>query len=142
MKRRRHHRSHAEQPSFQIAPFIDIVFVTMLFFLVKAFALPRERALSSRLPGDPALTHATPIQVEESVAVTSDGQILHNADAVQPRELAERMQRLRQECQATSSPLIVTVSTAPDTPYSAMVLAMNALHRAGVQHLSFATTED
>ena len=58
---------------FQIAPMIDVVFVILLFFMVKAGDIQVENAHITKLPGTEATDQAVSMPDEISVMIEDDG---------------------------------------------------------------------
>jgi biopolymer transport protein ExbD len=76
---------------------------------------------------------------EETVRVDVDGVFYHNEESVSPDELQQHMQQLHQQTSANHTPLLVTLSTEPDTRYSEIVKALNVMNKAGVESITFET---
>ena len=146
------HETKNEDVGFQIAPMIDVVFVIMLFFMVKVGARQTETEIKSKLPG--SAETSTSVEglepLEESIMIDQDGVISHNdeildAGSVKDGDLAQlkdRMKRLAEQGKADKTPVIVTVSTQPDTKYSRVVNVLNSLQYAGITNMTFTVSED
>ncbi|MBP7948281.1 MAG: biopolymer transporter ExbD [Verrucomicrobiales bacterium] len=146
-----------EDVGFQIAPMIDVVFVIMLFFMVKVGARQVEMEIKSKLPG--SAETSTSISgmeaLEENIAIDQDGIISHNeemldgmgqvdskGEGADEKQLKERMKRLAEQGKADKTEVIVTVSTQPDTKYSRIIKVMNALQYAGIRNVTFTVAEE
>lgn len=146
------HENKNEDVGFQIAPMIDVVFVIMLFFMVKVGARQTETEIKSKLPG--SAETSTSVEglepLEESIMIDQDGVISHNDEILDPgsvkdgdlAQLKDRMKRLAEQGKADKTPVIVTVSTQPDTKYSRVVNVLNSLQYAGITNMTFTVSED
>lgn len=146
------HEHKNEDIGFQIAPMIDVVFVIMLFFMVKVGARQTETEIKSKLPG--SAETSTSVQglesLEETIAIDENGQIAHNDEILEGagkanadlEQLKDRMKRLAEQGKADKTEVIVTVSTQPDTKYSRVVDVLNALQYAGIKNMTFTVAEE
>ena len=146
------HETKNVDVGFQIAPMIDVVFVIMLFFMVKVGARQTETEIKSKLPG--SAETSTSVEglepLEESIMIDQDGVISHNDEILDPgsvkdgdlTQLKDRMKRLAEQGKADKTPVIVTVSTQPDTKYSRVVNVLNSLQYAGITNMTFTVSED
>ncbi len=146
------HETKNEDVGFQIAPMIDVVFVIMLFFMVKVGARQTETEIKSKLPG--SAETSTSVEglepLEESIMIDQDGVISHNDEILEAGsvkdgdlvQLKDRMKRLAEQGRADKTPVIVTVSTQPDTKYSRVVNVLNSLQYAGITNMTFTVSED
>ncbi len=143
---RRTHPKHEEQAiGFQIAPMIDVVFVIMLFFMVLAGARQVEKDLAMTLPSEEQSTEdVTPM--EEQVAVDVDGEIAHNDEPVTVEELKRNFTRLAAQAKAEGgekpTPIVVTISAEPDTPWEKVTNVMNAMSFAKIGNVTFSVSEE
>jgi biopolymer transport protein ExbD len=90
-------------------------------------------------------TQDTPM--EESINIDDAGNITHNDDPVTAEELRKTFKSLKdqsvQEGSAqTPTPIIVTISTAPDTKWEAIATVMNAMQAAKISNVSFAVSDE
>lgn len=146
------HEHKNEDIGFQIAPMIDVVFVIMLFFMVKVGARQTETEIKSKLPGSAeTATSVTGLEsLEETIAIDENGQIAHNDEILEGAgasnadltQLKDRMKRLAEQGKADKTEVIVTVSTQPDTKYSRVVDVLNALQYAGIKNMTFTVAEE
>lgn len=141
-KRFRTRPSQLTAETFQLAPFIDVIFVLLLYYILKIGMMHREGLLHAKLPGpDSEVPEALQLQ-EETVRVDEDGAFYHNEESVSPDELQQHMQQLHQQTSASRTPLLVTLSTEPDTRYSEIVKALNLMNKAGVESITFETLSE
>ena len=143
---RRTHQKH-EDPviGFQIAPMIDVVFVIMLFFMVLAGDRQVETELPMTLPSEEKSdSDVTPM--EEQVSVSVDGEIAHNDEPVTTDELKRNFQRLALQAKAEGgaepTPIVVTISADPDTPWEKVTDVMNAMSYAKISNVTFSVAEE
>ena len=143
---RRTHQKHEEQAiGFQIAPMIDVVFVIMLFFMVLAGDRQVEKDLPMTLPSEEQNVDA-PTPMEEQVAVDVDGEVAHNDDPVTIEELKRNFARLAAQAKAEGgaepTPIVVTISAEPDTPWEKVSNVMNAMSFAKINNVTFSISEE
>jgi biopolymer transport protein ExbD len=146
------HEHKNEDIGFQIAPMIDVVFVIMLFFMVKVGARQTETEIKSKLPGSAETSTSVSgmESLEETIVIDENGVIAHNDEILEAGgkpngdtdQLKERMKRLAEQGKADKSEVIVTVTTQPDTKYSRVADVLNALQSAGIKNMTFSVTED
>lgn len=144
---RRSHPKHQEQEiGFQIAPMIDVVFVIMLFFMVQAGDRQVETELKMTLPSTEPSAEAEDSPMEEQVAVSVDGTVSHNEEPVTIAELKVNFGRLAQQAKAEGgakpTPIVVTISAEPDTPWEKVTDVMNAMTFAGIGNVTFSVSEE
>lgn len=144
---RRTHQKH-EDPAigFQIAPMIDVVFVIMLFFMVLAGDRQVEKDLAMTLPSEETNVTDAPTPMEEQVAVDVDGEIAHNDEPVTIEELKRNFSRLAAQAKAEGgaepTPIVVTISAEPDTPWEKVTNVMNAMSFAKIGNVTFSVSEE
>ena len=144
---RRTHATHKDpEIGFQIAPMIDVVFVIMLFFMVQAGDRQVETELKMTLPSTEPSEEAADAPMEETVTVTVDGEIAHNDEPVSKDELKRNFTRLalqaKAEGGATPTPIVVTISAEPDTPWEKVTDVMNAMSAARIGNVTFTVSEE
>ena len=144
---RRTHQKH-EDPAigFQIAPMIDVVFVIMLFFMVLAGDRQVEKDLAMTLPSEEQNQTDAPTPMEEQVHVDVDGEIAHNDEPVTVEELKRNFGRLALQAKAEGgtepTPIVVTISAEPDTPWEKVTNVMNAMSFAKIGNVTFSVSEE
>jgi biopolymer transport protein ExbD len=144
---KRVHTKHSDgEVGFQIAPMIDVVFVIMLFFMVQAGDRQVETELKMTLPSTEPSADATDTPMEEQVAVAVDGTIAHNEEPVSVLELRQNFTRLAAQAKAeggsTPTPIVVTISAEPDTPWEKVTDVMNQMNAAGIGNVTFSVSEE
>ena len=147
MKKKRSHRRKREgevNMGFQIAPMIDVVFVILLFFMVKAGDIQVENAHITKLPGTTEITDtATSMPDEISIVVEDDGQIYLNEDPLDTPEskdlpqLASNLFALKQSADSTQSQVLVTIYANELAKYERVVDVLDALTRAQISNVTF-----
>jgi len=133
---------------FQIAPMLDIMFVILVFFMTLAGDKKVETQLKMTLPSTEQSQDSTQdTPMEESINIDDAGNITHNDDPVTADDLKKTFKSLKdqsvQEGSAqTPTPIIVTISTAPDTKWEAIATVMNAMQAAKISNVSFAVSDE
>lgn len=139
--KRINHRTINEDLGFQIAPMIDIVFVILLFFMVKIGTRQVENQIQAQLP---MVETPWPVPglsaLEETVEIDENGALTHNEEMLDPAQdliqLKERMHRLARQSRADKTPVLVTICPRSDTNYSRIVNVLEAVQSAGLRHLT------
>jgi biopolymer transport protein ExbD len=155
---RKHEASKNEDLGFQIAPMIDIIFLLILYFMVKVGENRVEMEIRSKLPAsaESATNVQEQEQMEETVGVDVEGTISHNDDEIPQdtsgtkdpskrsdlQELKRRMKALADQGAATKTEVLVTVTTAADAKYGRVIDVLNSLQYAGIKNMTFTTEEE
>jgi biopolymer transport protein ExbD len=144
---RRIHEKHQDpEIGFQIAPMIDVVFVIMLFFMVLAGDRQVETELKMTLPSTESREEQTATPMEEQVSISVDGDIAHNDEPVSRKELRANFTRLAQQAKAEGgsepTPIVVTISPEPDTPWEKCTDVMNEMSAAGIANVTFSVSDE
>ena len=133
---------------FQIAPMLDVIFVIMLFFMTLAGDKKVETQLKMTLPSSETSTSDTQdTPMEESIAIDPEGNITHNEEPVSGNELKETFRSLKKQSEQeggsqTPTPIIVTISAAPDTKWESIATVMNAMQAAKISNVSFTVADE
>ncbi len=144
-RKRSHRRRHSSEVNlgFQIAPMIDVVFVILLFFMVKAGDIQVENSHVTKLPG--TVESDTPADMPDEIAVIveDDGQVYLNDDPLDSPEssalpeFASSLNQLRESADATKSQVLVTIYANELARYQRVVDVLDALTRAQITNVTF-----
>lgn len=132
---------------FQIAPMIDVVFVILVFFMSLAAQIRIEQILQTKLPGVAVAGTPTEFVDEQILQVTVDGEVTLNDEAFDSPDsrdlpqLTNTLGQLKASSDAAKSKLVVTLISAPDSPYYRTIDVLNALAVAGVTNVTFTAAE-
>jgi len=133
---------------FQLAPIIDVIFVIMLFYMVRAGQMKMEHRLSMTLPGGCGLPGSYSIPPDEVlITIDDEGVVLLNEDEVglvgdtKLEELAGRLAQLRENAALHGGKMLATLQTDPAVPYQRVIEVMNALSRARIVNMTFTVAE-
>lgn len=129
---------------FQIAPMLDVIFVIMLFFMSLATDKVVETQLKMTLPStESSLDSTQDTPMEETIAVDVDGLITHNDEPVSAEELKKTFKALKdQSVSEGDTPIIVTISAAPDSKWEVIASVMNAMQAAKIANVSFSVDDE
>lgn len=132
-RRRSTHRRHAAMSEINVTPFVDVVLVLLIIFMVAAPLLTVGVPLE--LPKTAA--RAVPAEQEEplTISLTLDGQIMVMNTAVPDAELIGRLRAVAAE-RATDK-LFLRADGA--IPYARVVQVMGALNNAGYSNIVLVT---
>ncbi|MCU0793665.1 MAG: biopolymer transporter ExbD [Opitutaceae bacterium] len=132
---------------FQIAPMIDVVFVILVFFMSLAAQIRIEQILQTKLPGVAVAGGPTEFVDEQILQVGVDGEITLNDESYDSPEsrdlpqLTNTLGQLQASSVAAKTKLVVTLISAPDSPYYRTIDVLNALAAAGVTNVTFTAEE-
>lgn len=129
-------RRGPEEPEINLIPFIDVLLVVLIFLMLST-TYSKYAELQIRLP----LANAEPQRErprEVVLAISGDGRYAVDRRALEGRSVEMLMQALQAAVQGVQDPVIV-ISADASTPHQAVVTAMDAARRAGLQQLTFAT---
>lgn len=123
-----------ELPSINLTPMIDVVFLLIIFFMVGTQFTQPEREIALKLPGVGGLSAMVSAPDRREIAVTADGRILFDGQAVDVEQLVSQLRNLR-----TSYPDVrVAVRADGDVKYQLVAAVMGAASRAGISDLTTA----
>ncbi len=140
--RRVRHKHKEEEVGFQIAPMIDVVFVIMLFFMVKAGDKQVETELKMKLPSTEASESQDAPPMEEEVTLDEAGEISHNEAPVTTKQLKEVFSRLAEQSKSEGAPVIVTISASPETHWEKVTNVMDAMGAAKIGNVTFSVSDE
>ena len=132
---------------FQIAPMIDVVFVILVFFMSLAAQIRIENILQTKLPGVAVAGTPTEFSDEQIIQVSDEGEVMLNGEGYDSPEdkslpqLTNTLGQLKASSDAAKTKLVVTVISAPESPYSRTIDVLNALAVAGVTNVTFTAEE-
>lgn len=140
-------QSNNPDVGFQIAPMIDVVFVILVFFMSLAAQIRIEQILQTKLPG--VAVAGTPtefvdeqiLQVAEDGEVTLNDEIFDNPASRDLPQLTGTLVQLKQSSDAAKTKLVVTLISAPESPYYRTIDVLNSLAVAGVTNVTFTAEE-
>ncbi|NIP84795.1 MAG: biopolymer transporter ExbD [Planctomycetales bacterium] len=121
-----------EQPSLNLTPMIDIVFLLIIFFMVGTKFSEMERKIGLELPSvsDSGTLSAAP--EKKLVNVYQDGRIELDRTTVSLAELTERLAVARREYPK----LGVLVRGDADSKYQSVARVLNACRQAGISKMA------
>lgn len=80
-----------EQPSLNLTPMIDVVFLLIIFFMVATSFAEMERDIELELPEVAAASALTAAPKQRVVSVRAEGQVRLDGEAVSLSELTQRL---------------------------------------------------
>ena len=131
----RFHRPRSPEPEINLIPFIDILLVVLIFLMLST-TYSKFTELELTLPE--ANANVAPQRDREVVvAVTSNGRVLVNRQAVSGRDVQSIAAALTQATQHVESPIII-VSADAQASHQSVMQVLEAARRSGLQQISFA----
>ncbi|GHC94101.1 biopolymer transporter ExbD [Pseudorhodoferax aquiterrae] len=129
-------RRGTEEPEINLIPFIDVLLVVLIFLMLST-TYSKYAELQVRLPlANAEAQRERPREVVVSIA--ADGRYAIDRQPLDGRSVELLVQALLGATKGVQEPIVV-ISADASTPHQAVVTAMDAARRAGLQQLTFAT---
>jgi biopolymer transport protein ExbD len=132
---------HGEvETKLQVSALIDVVFLLLIYFMVTATLVRRERDIAFQLPKKDG--HPANIPVEALVEIRADGSValdgirLAGSDA-DMKAFVTRLSTLNQLAASQQSDFYVNILPHWQTPHYRVISVMDACANAGVKRLGF-----
>jgi biopolymer transport protein ExbD len=141
-------RTEHAQIELQIAPMIDVCFLLLFFYILTSKPVKPEADMSMTLPGTVSQEESIEIPDEQRITIQEDGQIVLNdlpMDEPQSGDLPvllKTLVRFKQTADANKSQALITLDAADGSHHQRIVDVLNACARAGIQGVTFATSEE
>jgi len=120
-----------EQPSINLTPMIDIVFLLIIFFMVGTKFVEMERKISVKVPAVQDARTLTPAPEKRVINVYRDGQISLDRRPVTLEQLTAELAAGRQEY----ADLGVIVRGDAEGAFQNVASVLNACRRAGIAEM-------
>lgn len=131
-------RSKRVEPGIDITPFVDVVFLLVIFFMVST-TFTKESRLTLQLPtADVAPTEAPEQSIE--ISVDREGGYAINGIALVNRQRDTLVRGLR-ELAAGNTDTPLTIRADGKASHQAVITAMEAAGNAGFAHLNITTQQ-
>ena len=128
----------AEEPQLNLTPLIDVVFLLLIFFMVST-TFNKQSEISIELPeasGKPLKTDKFVIEIE----IDNQGRYFVNQQRVKDNKVITLKRAIRLTRGKEKNPQLI-ISSDRNTPYQAVVTAMDAARQLGLVNLTFATKQ-
>ena len=125
-----------DEPSINLTPLIDVVFLLLIFFMVTTTFI-RETRLQVNLPEAEAETQSTQTERLE-IVVSRDGSFTLNGRTLVNGKLETLLRGLELESKGNLNLPVIIVADSEAT-HQSVVTAMDAIGQAGFARLSIAT---
>lgn len=126
-------------PDVNITPLIDVVFLLLIFFMVST-TFDSYSELKIELPQADGEQAAEEAQIIE-ISIDREGRYYVNQREVVNTSVDALRRALKKAQGERSSDLPVVISADARTPHQAVISAMDAVGRAGLYHITFATAQ-
>lgn len=134
MKFRR--RAGPEFLGFQIAPFVDVLLVLLVFFIVTWNLAWKEMELDVKVPAAESSKESAAVMNQTVLNVTKDGTVIWNQKATTVIELKEKLMQL-----AKLYPDYAIILRGDErTSYKDIVRVLDTCREAGIWNVAFATS--
>ena len=123
-----------EEPSLNLTPMIDIVFLLIIFFMVGAQFTDADRSFQVNLPTVTETSALTALPDPAIVTVTADGSLLLDGQPSTPQLLVETLTAMKQNYPKQA----VLIRGDGQADYQAVMDVLAACKRAGITGISLA----
>ena len=127
-----------EEPQLNLTPLIDVVFLLLIFFMVST-TFNKQSEISIELPeasGKPLKTDKFVIEIE----IDNQGRYFVNQQRVKDNKVTTLKRAIRLTQGQKKNPQLI-ISSDRNTPYQAVITAMDAARQLGLVNLTFATKQ-
>jgi biopolymer transport protein ExbD len=126
-------RRKREEPRIELTPMVDVVFLLLIFFMISTTFIDTP-GIAIKLPESsaPTLTK-TPEEVE--VALSREGEIFLQGEALSPPQLAEQLRRY----QGQAAEMTFMLRADEQALHGRVVQVMDIAREAGFGRLAMAT---
>jgi biopolymer transport protein ExbD len=123
----------SDEPTLNLTPMIDIVFLLIIFFMVGTQFTEQERQFDVQVP---SVSDAPPLtsRPDEIVNVAPDGKVSIRDEQLTIDGLEQRLSQARENYPDQA---VVVRGSGPD-PYQNVMDVLTACHRAKISHISLA----
>lgn len=136
------------EPELQMTPMIDCIFLLLIFFMCCTKFKTLEGNLRSDIPEAKEGVATESVDDEPEVQIvkvslkrTREGRVLifvNRASVGSAMQLADKLQRLREQFKRAGMQAIVVIDPFPDVPFGDIVSALNECIRVGFEDIAFA----
>ena len=130
--------SHKKLPSIQIAPLIDILFITLIFFMTLSVFYQLENELSINVPKAQESKEMERSPGEIVINIEREGTVIVNQKTFAPEELEEMLKRL--SSLYPNQPVIIRADSK--TTHEHVIRVLDACAAAGIWNIAFATSKE
>ncbi len=135
MRMRRYSYRNEEEPGIDLTPMLDVVFIMLIFFIVTSSFIKESGMEVNRPQAD---TASSQDKGNILIAVTADGQVWLDKQAVDVRTVRAHVERMRQE----QPDGIVVVQADQDARTGLVVQVMDQAKMAGVTDVALAASTE
>lgn len=129
-------REKTDKPELQLIPFIDILFVLLLFFMITTNFSNVASGLNVKLPSSDVKEVAP--NTEVVVSITKEGYIYVNSAKVEIEGMEAEISKKLQEYNKTN----VIIRADEETEYKLVIKAISMSKNAGAAEVDIATEEE
>ena len=120
-----------------LVPLIDVLLILLIFFIVTNAMARFETELEISVPAAAESTVSQRNKSELVINVRQDGTIVWNSQVLNETALTTKLNDLAR----FSRKQAIVIRGDINTPYEKIVRVLDLTHRAGLYHVSFATTK-
>ena len=129
---------HKPTPKVSMAPLIDIVFITLIFYMTLSIFYQLETELSISVPKSEQSQESERSPGEIIINISSEGQITVNQRVLTPSKLEVMLRQL--SSLYPNQPVIIRADK--QTRHESVVKALDACAAADIWNIAFATLKD
>ncbi|QDT65740.1 ExbD/TolR family protein [Calycomorphotria hydatis] len=123
-----------EEPTLNLTPMIDIVFLLIIFFMVGARFTQDERRVEIRLPSTAEKLSLTPLPDPITIGVKPDGDLLLNGQPITGGDLSQQLMNAKENYPGQA----VVLKGDEAVPYQSVVDVLVICRQAGIDNISLA----
>ncbi|QDT36711.1 ExbD/TolR family protein [Stratiformator vulcanicus] len=123
-----------EEPTLNLTPMIDIVFLLIIFFMVGSQFTDEERRVEIRLPSTSETIALTALPDPITVGISSSGSVSLDGEAIDSETLAQRLAAARENYPGQA----VVLRGDGEVPYQSVIDVLGASKSAGIENISLA----
>ncbi len=127
--------SSEDEPTINMTPMIDCVFLLLIFFMVGTSYSKQERQIDVKLPTVATAAPLTAAPDEIVVSITGDGQVQIGTEKLTLTQLEERLSLAKKRYAEQS---VVIRGSGPD-PYQYVADVLEICERAEISNISLAS---
>jgi len=134
----------SDEPGFQMAPMIDIVFQLIIFFMCASSFAILESQMDVNLPARAEAKPAGEIMEEVFINILADNTVLANGrqyDSPGSKDLTE-LRTMLTELASVFKDQVVIVQAEWQVPHERVIQVLNACAAAKIKNISFVTPEE
>lgn len=134
-------RGREDEPTFQLAPMIDIVFVILIFFVATYAVTREEKLLGLNLPETTSGKPESRQRLQILINLNKDGVIFIDRRLLASELLERRLEQLTAFAASEDERPAVVIRADGDCAHRKVVAVMDLCARAGIKQIHFSSLQ-